>query len=38
MLLIAAAEGRGHMPSILNAAQSMGCGLPTWRTPSTSGW
>ena len=27
MLLIAAAEGRGHMPSILNAAQSMGVGL-----------
>src|SRR5690606_41679332 len=27
MLLIAAAEGRGHMPSILNAAQSTGDGL-----------
>ncbi|TDC60166.1 helix-turn-helix transcriptional regulator [Actinomadura sp. GC306] len=27
MLLIAAAEGRGHMPTMLNAAQSMGVGL-----------
>ena len=27
MLLIAAADGRGHMPSILRAAESMGAGL-----------
>ncbi|XRQ10795.1 AAA family ATPase [Actinomadura welshii] len=27
MLLIAAAEGRGHMPTMLNAAHSMGAGL-----------